>query len=320
MPVGLCVLAGVTLLLTDKQQAKHQLFRLDIVGLGLYAAAILLLMGGMSLAGADPSVWRNPWLWGMLGMSLLLGLLFAHHIRSADNPAVDPAILLCRPLVAANLYSFAFGAATFGFFSFLPLYAVSRFGMTTMESGAVLTPRAIAMIATSLLASLLIARTGYRKPMLVGMGLVITTLLILSRGLTTLQLGGVTLSGFWLMALIIALSGIGIGLASPASNNAALDLAPTKVAAVTGIRSMFNMTGGALSVTAIVLVLSYAPDAAAGLELTFVVLAAVMCIAMLLAVCITDRRSRRGERSAERAPRPIRIVYSRPVARLARAA
>ena len=74
--------------------------------------------------------------------------------------------------------------------------------MSTFESCAVLTPRAVAIIGTSALASLSIARTGYRKPMLVGMALVVLTLVILSAAWTSIPIGGFTFGGFWLMALV----------------------------------------------------------------------------------------------------------------------
>src|SRR5204862_432493 len=83
------------------------------------------------------------------------------------------------------------------------------------------TPRAVAMVIVSTVASLFVIRLGYRAPMVGGMLLVVASLLLLGQGWTSLQLDGVTVGGFGLLAAIVALSGVGMGLAGPASNNAA---------------------------------------------------------------------------------------------------
>jgi hypothetical protein len=98
--------------------------------------------------------------------------------------------------------------------------------------------------------------------MLIGSGLVMIMLLLLGTGWPEIHFGPVSLRGFWLLAAILTVGGAGLGLANPASNNASLDLAPQRAAALTGVRSMFRLTGGVLSVTAISLALTFFPDVA----------------------------------------------------------
>jgi MFS family permease len=175
----------------------------------------------------------------------------------------------------------------------VPYYAVVRFGMSAFESGAILTPRALAIIVTSTLASLFIIRLGYRWPMLIGMSLVGVTLVLLSQEGRSMQLAGLSLSGFWLLAANLTLSGIGMGLANPASNNAALDLAPRQAAALTGVRGMFRLTGGVLSIAAIVLLLSFFPDKAQGMSVVFLGLAGVLLLTFPLTLLIPDTARQR---------------------------
>ena len=176
--------------------------------------------------------------------SVVLLVLFLRHIRRPPNPLVHYNLVARNPFLAANLYNFFFGAAAFGFSSFMPYYAVVKFGMRHRQSGAVLTPRAIAMIVVSTVASLYVIRLGYRLPMMGGMALVLTSLLLLGQGWTEVHIGGVTLraSGCWPRSS--AFGGVGMGLAAPASSNAGLDLAPQEAAAITGLRGMFRQTGG----------------------------------------------------------------------------
>ena len=48
--------------------------------------------------------------------------------------------------------------------------------------------------------------------------------------------------------MVVASSGFGMGIAHPASNNAAIDQAPDKAASITGIRGMFRLAGGTIRI------------------------------------------------------------------------
>lgn len=293
VPIGVVVMVGVALLLEPTGQRKAH--RLDLVGLALYAGAIVLLLAAMTAAADDPALWTNPLLWGAVVASVALAGVFLWHIRHTDDPVMEYELVAHQPFLSANLYNLLFGAAAFGFFSFIPTYAVYRFGFSALLSGTVLTPRAVAMIVSSVLASLYVIRLGYRLPMLVGMGLVGLTLVLLGTGWTGVSLGGVRLEGFWFLAAVVCFSGVGMGLSNPASSNAALDLAPEKAAVLTGIRSMFRLTGGMLSIAGVVLGLTFFPDQAQGLSVIFGVLSLSLLAAVPLVFTIPDTaRARRA--------------------------
>ena len=59
------------------------------------------------------------------------------------------------------------------------------------------------IIPTSILASLWLIKLGYRIPMLVGSVLVTVMLLLLGTGWTSVQIGPMSVSGFWLLASIM---------------------------------------------------------------------------------------------------------------------
>ena len=77
---------------------------------------------------------------------------------------IDLRLLKEKAFAAANLYNFLYGALVFGFFSFVPLYAITEYGMSASQAGFILTPRAIAMVTFSALSSFLFIRFGYRIP------------------------------------------------------------------------------------------------------------------------------------------------------------
>ena len=62
------------------------------------------------------------------------------------------------------------------------------------------------------------------------------------------------------------LSGIGAGIANPASNNACIELMPEKVATITGLRGMFRTVGGALGISLITIILHLSSNLANGFQ------------------------------------------------------
>jgi len=81
---------------------------------------------------------------------------------------------------------------------------------------------------------------------------------------------GIQLGIAEILALLVMLSGIGTGIALPASNNACIELMPEKVATITGLRGMFRTVGGALGVSLITIILHSTSDLAYGFRITFI--------------------------------------------------
>jgi len=299
VPIGFVVFGGAMLLLRGDRKVASR--HIDVPGVVLYGSALILLLVTMTVAGDDPALWHDPrvWLSVLLSVGLIVG--FLRYIRRAADPVMDFQLVARQPFLAANLYNLFFGAAVFGVSAFIPTYAVTHFGMTPLLSGAVLTPRSISIILTSLVASLWLIRLGYRIPMLIGSALVMVMLVLLGTGWTSIQLGGLTIGGFAFLAILLTIGGAGLGLANPASNNASLDLAPDRAAALTGVRSMFRLTGGVLSVTGISLVLTFFPDRGQGLAFVFGALSVAMLIVVPLTLSIPDtaRERRQSQLSLE---------------------
>ncbi len=296
VPIGTAIILGVLVILRRAQSRQEPAARrIDLLGAVLYGAAILALTYAMTVLANDPSLARQPLIWGLTGLSAILGVAFVWHVRHAPDPVMDYRLLATNPFLAANLYNFFYGAATLGIFSFVPYYAVTHFGLTSFQSGAVLTPRALIVFCTSILGSVYILRFGYRRPMLFGMVLNWVTLLLLAQGWTGVQLGGLQINGYWLLATILAIAGLGNGISNPASNNAALELAPRQAAAITGIRSTFRLTGGVLSIAAIVLTLSLFPDQSQGFSVVFFVATGILFAITPLVFAIPDGRTGRRE-------------------------
>jgi EmrB/QacA subfamily drug resistance transporter len=306
VPIGV-----VVLLVLLRQAAAYEPTaerRVDVPGALLFAAAISSLLAALSLLGNDASFIRSPAFWGLMVAAVVLLLVFAWQELRTAEPVLELRLVFRSPFLAINTYNFVFGAAVFGFFTFVPYFAVTVYGMSTVESGAILTPRSLAMTATSALASFYLIRLGYRLPMLLGMACIVATMLLLSQAWSEIRLGGVQIGTFPLVASEVALGGIGMGLAAPSSSNALLDLLPERAAVVTGIRGMFRSTGGVIGTAFIVLALELSPDKAEGMRTIYAVLAILLLTTAPLTLMIPDtaRARRRAAASPSRKAAPAR--------------
>ena len=73
-----------------------------------------------------------------------------------------------------------------------------------------------------------------------------------------------------LFPFLVLVSGIGAGIANPASNNACIELMPEKVGAITGLRSMFKTVGGALGISVITFILHLSSNPGNGFRIIFI--------------------------------------------------
>lgn len=65
-------------------------------------------------------------------------------------------------------------------------------------------------------------------------------------------------------------TGIGIGIALPASNNACIELMPERVATISGLRGMFRYVGGAFGISLITIIFHLGSAPESGFRATFI--------------------------------------------------
>ena len=90
------------------------------------------------------------------------------------------------------------------------------------------------------------------------------------------------LSPYLWLAIAAGITGCGMGLSVPASNNASLQLAPDQVAAIAGLRGMFRQSGAIIAVSVTTAILARSTDAGIAQAHVFLVFAALL-VAMLAA-------------------------------------
>jgi len=285
VPVGLIVLIpSIYIIHTGKKEGG----RIDVVGAGLFTAALSAFLIAMTAFGGD-----NTWLLGiflMLGCGVFL-YTFIRHERKVSDPIIDLQIFREKPFAAANVFNLGIGFSVVGATALIPLYAVSVFDMSTLASGFILTPRSIANIIASVIVSIFLMRWGYRKPMIVGSLLLIVPMIIMGVMSIDNKFFGIPVSSFTLLILVVFVGGIGNGILMPSSNNACIELMPERVATITGIRGMFRYMGGAICINLATVVLNYSGDYSRGFMIVFFSIAAlsiltIPAIFMMPARCV----------------------------------
>jgi EmrB/QacA subfamily drug resistance transporter len=286
IPIGAVLLLLGTLIL-PKFSSTSTNHRIDLIGAGLFSAAILCILYAITDWANNPGQ-AGVLTWLLFAAGAVLIVFFIRHESKFAQPMIELKLLKWRPFLAANIYNFMFGFVALGFFSLIPYYATLAYGMTAEQNGLLLTPRSISMIVVSAITSLFIIRSRYRAPMIAGLIIMSLGLFLLSRGYHDIALFGLDFQNLALLSVIVALGGIGSGIANPASNNAILDLMPEKVAAVIGLRGMFRVTGGVLGTALVVLILSHYQDKGIGFQQISLVFAIFLLLIIPVVFLIPD--------------------------------
>jgi EmrB/QacA subfamily drug resistance transporter len=251
VPIGILLIALTIKFIPSSSAAKTS--RIDLRGIILLAVLIAAAMFGITYLGSGQIPPYSPIFLASEAIAIAALCLFIRHSRRDAAPFVPYRLLRGRGFGVMNLINFVYGAAALGFAALVPLYAQDRYHIAPLGAGTLLTARAIGMIAVAGVASMALRRTGYRLPMIIGFA-------VLAGGLLMMSLSPGMSAYAWL-AIAAALTGLGMGLSVPASNNASLQLAPDQVAAIAGLRGMFRQSGSivAVSVTTAIIARSSHP-------------------------------------------------------------
>jgi len=268
VPYGIVVLLlAVFLIPRESQEARPT--RLNIVGVSTLGIGSLSLMAGITVLGNAGTSLTSWSVWLPIGVGTLALWLFLHTNNRADNPFLAPRLLLGRGFGVLNLINTVYGGAALGFGALVPFYAIHRYGLSTVQSGTLLTARAVGILLIAALAALTLRWTGYRLPMVVGF-------VITAGGLLVMASSPVDLTPYVWLSVAAGITGFGMGLATPASNVASMSIVPGDVAAVTGLRGMFRQAGAIISVSVTTAVLARSPDPGVTLGHIFIIFAVIM--------------------------------------------
>jgi EmrB/QacA subfamily drug resistance transporter len=260
--------------------------RLDVKGVALLALTILfgmLAVTTLGTAGVNP--WDPRCLVPFVA-SCASGAAFLRHARRSPAPFIDIRLLLGKSFLAMNIVNVVFGSVVLGFAALVPLYAQNRYHVPLASAGTLLTARAIGTVCLAGLAAMLLRRTGCRLPMVIGFTAIAFSLVMLAIEAPTGVPPYLWLAGWSL------LTGLGMGVSTPATNNATLQLAPDHIAQIAGLRGMFRQSGGILSVSITTALLARSSNPGITQAYLFLAEAALMLLMVGLVFVVPDHKGR----------------------------
>jgi EmrB/QacA subfamily drug resistance transporter len=247
VPIGIALLPLAYRLLHRNEPVRHRQ-SLDPVGVGLFAAAVLLVLLPLVEGRQDQPLSERPWWLAIPALVLLVGCYVWERIWSARGQET----LIDLPLLKVRSYVFGLTLGTFYFAGFtaiflvVTLYLQVGLGYSALEAGATQTPFAVGSAIAAILGSRWVQRIG-RLLVVVGLVMVIVGLVVIDLLVPTLD-GLVGLK----LAPALLFSGFGGGLVI--SPNVTLTLAevdPRRAGSGGGMLQTAQRVGSAIGVAVV---------------------------------------------------------------------
>ncbi len=172
VPVGLVAFAGFSAFLHEK--VARQQHRVDVLGAGLFTAAIASLMVALTGLGAQGAQGGGRTVAPALGLFVLSAVLFVVQERRARDPMLAFALWARRPIATTNGASLLSGMAIIGLTAFLPMYVQGVLQRSALVAGFALTAMVAGWPVGSIVAARNFGRFGLRTTLLVGAALLPT--------------------------------------------------------------------------------------------------------------------------------------------------
>ena len=281
VPIGV-VLVALTLKFIPRSTPRAS-SAFDYRGVALLVPLILSGMLSITMLGEKGMTVLSPLVIVPAVLAVIIGWRFLHHSRVTKNPFIPLYLLRGRGFATMNGINLFYGMMALGFTAMVPLYAENRYHLSLSHAGTVLAGRGAGTIVIAAAAALTLRRTGYRLPMVVGFLTIATSLV----GLSIAPRG---MSPYLWLALFSVLTGLGVGVAAPATNNATLQRAPEQVAAMVGIRQMFRQGGGIFYISVSTAILARSADPGIVQAHIFLVVAALVVAMVGLVFTVPDHK------------------------------
>jgi EmrB/QacA subfamily drug resistance transporter len=243
LPIGIVVtLAGLRLL--PAVHTSSEKTKLDFFGAVAITSALVLAV--YAIVNGNTAGWTSLQTLGMLGGSVLAGLVFVWWESRDDAPLVPLSIFHHRNVTVANIVGVLWAAAMFALFFLSALYLQLVLHYSPLQVGLAFLPGNIIMMAFSLgLSAKLVMRFGFRIPLATGLLIAAAALAWFAR---------VPVDGNFVTDVLPAmiLIGIGAGMAfNPVLMAAMSDVEPQNAGLASGVTNTAFMMGGALGLAAL---------------------------------------------------------------------
>jgi MFS family permease len=267
--------------------------RLDVVGLGLIAVAVLALLNGMvHLHAATLGLGL-----ALVGGSIVATIAFVLHQRRGARPLMALGLFGHRVFAMGSLVAFIYGMALFGSTYLVPVFMQEALQLPPSLAGAVLLPAGLVLAVTIPIAGRFADRVATSRMVSIGLVLLAASFfLMLGVGIGT----SLTLITLW-----AAIGRLGLGMIMPSLNLGALHGLPQAlISQGSSTINFLRQLGGALGIGLVGNILEWRLRTHAGHPLaayheTFALVGAITACAVVAALRMSPSRA-----SAVRPARP----------------
>lgn len=135
---------------------------IDYRGAALLSAGLSTMLLAFTWGGGEYA-WGSWQIISLLAAAVAFTAIFLRHEGTHDNAILPLSIFKNSIFRVSAVMLFLVGIAMFGAIIYLPLFAQTVLGTSATNSGIILLPMVLAMVATSLVSGQLISRTGKYK-------------------------------------------------------------------------------------------------------------------------------------------------------------
>ncbi|MFC4078062.1 MDR family MFS transporter [Salinithrix halophila] len=204
VPLGLLSLIFIVKNYHEKMEHTRQ--KIDWWGAGLLVTAIVSLMFALELGGKKQP-WDSPLILGLFASFALLFALFLWVETKASDPIVSLNLFKNRLFAASQGISFFYGTVFIVATMLIPLYIQAVFGGSATNSGLILMPMMLGVVAGSQVGGRMVLHASYRTMMIASGVLFLTGVLLLG----TLSVD----TPRWLVTVFMVIAGVGMGISFP---------------------------------------------------------------------------------------------------------
>ncbi|QYG94863.1 MFS transporter [Iamia sp. SCSIO 61187] len=239
IPLGLVAFVAAWIVLPASPRRER--VRIDYAGAVVLSAAITLIVL-VTTWGGNEYEWGSPTIVAMIIGAAALTAVFVAIERRADEPILPLRLFRNRTFDLSSGIGLMIGMAMFGVISFLPLFLQTVNGASATDSGLLLAPLMMGLLASSIVAGRSVTRTGrYRRFPIAGCAITAVGMFLLS------TLGPD--SSRWESGIYMVVCGIGLGFTMQLIVLATQNAVPVSdLGVATASVNFFRSIGGSIGV------------------------------------------------------------------------
>ncbi|MGZ8260310.1 MAG: DHA2 family efflux MFS transporter permease subunit [Caldimonas sp.] len=251
--------------------------RLDVIGLGLIAIAVLAFLNGkvhLHAAALDLGL-------ALFACALVATIGFVVHQRRGARPLMSLALFDHRAFAMGGTVAFIYGMALFGSTYLVPVFMQEALHLPPSQAGAVLLPAGLVLAVTIPVAGRFADRIAVSRMVSVG--------LVLLAASFFLMLGVGTATSLALITLWAVVGRLGLGMIMPSLNLGAMQGVPNAlIAQGSSTINVLRQLGGAVGIALVGNVLesrlrTHAAEPLAAFHETFALVGAITACAIVAA-------------------------------------